>query len=182
MDFYLDNDDIWGGYDDDDDLFLGYEDWGDADYSYIDSRSKRFPKKALHLYTEAERRVIEAACRKRGKESPWDYKARIERMKREGKETKEEYRERKAKEPVKLEKKQLAEELPVPKKPSHKATLSLQQQRNDAGMTQKQAADAVNIPVKMLQEWEKGSLKPSGPKFGKLKTIYKRKIAQKSKK
>lgn len=78
--------------------------------------------------------------------------------------------------------KEVEAEIPVPKKPSRKLVLNLQQQRNAAGMTQKEAAQAIKERVKTIQDWESGRMKPSGPKFGKLKAIYKRKIAQREKK
>lgn len=179
---------MWSSGEEEDDLYLGiipFYEYGDEldwceDVLFPDARPSghKYPKKPLSEYTMAERETISKACRVAGKESPWDYNRRTRAAKLNGKETKMEYQARKAAEPAKKAAKELEAEIPVPEKPKHKLVLNLQQQRNAAGMSQKDAARAINEKQKVIQDWESGRVKPKGPKFGKLKNIYKRKIAQ----
>ena len=154
-------------------MFRGEWDFGyDCEEEYDDEELFQFEAtKPLHLYTQTERIKIETACRKKGKESPWAYTER-QRVATAERITSQQ----------KLEVKKAEEELPTIPKAKRKVVLSLLQQRNAIGLSQKEAAKLINVKVTVLQAWESGKVKPAGPKFGKLKTHYKRKLANKSKK
>lgn len=50
--------------------------------------------------------------------------------------------------------------------------ISLKSARVNAGLTQKQAAEALNIAVSTLRNWEKGITFPKQPEIEKLCALY----------